>query len=94
MFKKQKARNLANNQRRSRSAEPSDRQKSRSPERFERRKEEDRLGRQEDRNLLGPVSSNLIVFRPVQKKRKTIKRKKVKEDEDIINDIFTDAPTQ
>ena len=65
MFEEQEAKNLANNQRRSRSAKLSDKQKSRSPERSKRRKKKDRLGRQEDRNPLDPVSSNLIVSRPV-----------------------------
>lgn len=94
MFEEQETRNLANNQRRSRSAEPLDRQKSRSPERSKRRIKKDKLGRQEDKKLLGPVSSNSIVSKPVQEKQKTIKEKKTKEDENIMNNIFTDAATQ
>lgn len=94
VFEKQETQNTANNQRGSTSTEPSDSRRSRSPERSERRNEKDKSGRREDRTPLGPVSRNSLGSRPIRERRKTIKGKEAEEDEDMLDDIFTDAPTQ
>ncbi len=94
VFEKQETQNTANNQRGSLSTEPSDRRRSRSPERSERRNEKDKSGGREDRIQLDPVSSNSFGSRPIRERRKTIKGKEAEEDEDMLDDIFTDAPTQ
>ena len=94
VFEKQETQNTANNQRGSLSTDPSDRRRSRSPERSERRNEKDKSGGREDRIPLGPVSSNSLGSRPIRERRKTIKGKEAEKDEDMLDDIFTDAPTQ
>ena len=94
VFEKQETQNTANNQRGSFSTEPSDRRRSRSPERSERRNEKNKSGGREDRTPLGLVSSNSLGSRLIGQRRKSIKGKEAEEDEDMLDDIFTDAPTQ